>query len=227
MRETTAVRWKCDRVNLAIDHGPCTWSPDGSRLATMLVSTGAARIAIIDMRGIEPVHVFGTAKSVGCAGGPSWEPAQTIAYVDATAHSIRTLNPESGAIELIVADTTLSMFRPVVSADGNAFAYYVQSEIGDRIGIWVRTSPRGDFRWLSAAYATPVSWTPGNKSLLVRFGVSRDIVVIYLDGRTRVVAKAQAQDAWCEPIGTVPKEGFICTTMVSVSDAWLLELSKC
>ncbi len=199
------------------------WSPDGTTLAFVQGVGGVPTIGIVSANGTGTVAFVPGTENDG--GGIAWTPAHDITFTDSSTHEMKLLDPVSRKVRVTLSDSSGGINNGIGNRDGSRVAYYNMATDPARSGLWV--GERGAApRQLSNTYLYPIGWSDDGMSLIARSGSSRDIMRVSLDGTMRVIARAPTRGDWCEPAGGKFPNAFVCTTPVSVSDAWLLELAQ-
>jgi hypothetical protein len=155
--------------------------------------------------------------------GLTWAPASRIAR--STGRAIILLDPATGRDTTLWQDSTLGFSNPTWSPDGRHLALQVRDDVAGRGGFWL-AAPGQEPRRLLGEAGKPMGWTPDGSAIFWQLEGSNEIRTLWLDGRRAVYLRVPSNPGWCRPVGPTAPGRFLCTTPVTISDAWLLEFQN-
>lgn len=192
------------------------WSSDGSELAFVSARAGRFQIAIARMsdgrvRWLEKTFAHKR------QGHLSWAPARRIAYQTHDGNAINSVDPVSGDVRTLAADSGGSFASPRYSPDGESVAVRVRGGLAVVIPVDSSMTP-----------LAPLEHWPRGWSDDARFVYSQDVRSIQrIDTQRRepraVIATLPWRNAQCDRAGVQHPNAFVCVVFDYESDVWSME----
>jgi DNA-binding SARP family transcriptional activator/Tol biopolymer transport system component len=205
--------------------GQIAWSPDGREIAFESVRAGRARVWIASAGDGRLRELNGTRIHL-YTGHLTWAPGREIAYLTDERRRVNLVDPTSGVVRALVADTAPGFFfSPRYSPDGRRLAVYWHRRSADE-GVWVFDLQTG-FNIKIAPNGWPRGWSADGQHVYAgeAFTGSARLARVSARGLTppTSVFNLPFRSAECATGGKPREHVFVCAIFDFVSDIWMIE----